>query len=115
MNVLHNGLEWLSRQQEKYVSSPVIYCRNNQQYSVPAVLGRTQYDIVDENGFTVTGHTIDFLIPASVLILIPQNGDQIISNGLIHEVIDLGEGCWQWCDPHGLTRRIHTNIYKEKQ
>jgi hypothetical protein len=113
MNLLRNGLEWLSRKQQEFVSSPVIYCRDNKQYSIHAVLGRTKYDIVDENGFTVSGHTIDFLIPASLLKLIPQSGDLILSNDLIYEVIDLGEGCWQWCDPHGITRRIHSSIYKE--
>jgi hypothetical protein len=113
MNMLQHGLEWLSRQQKQFVSSPVIYCHGNQQCQVNAVLGRTRYDIVDENGFTITGHAIDFLIPAADLDLIPQSGDQILSNGLIHEVIDLGDGCWQWCDPHGITRRIHTNIYKK--
>jgi hypothetical protein len=114
MNLLQNGLEWLSRKQEEFVSSPVIYCRDNKHYPVDAVLGRTKYDIVDENGFRVSGHSIDFLIPSSRLELIPVNGDQIISHDLIYEVIDLGEGCWQWCDPHGITRRIHTTIYKER-
>jgi hypothetical protein len=113
--MLQNGLEWLSRKQQKFVSSPVIYCRDNKQYPVLAVLGRTKYDIVDENGFTVAGHAIDFLIRAESLDFVPQSGDQILSNELIHEVIDLGDGCWQWCDPHGITRRIHTTIYKEKQ
>jgi hypothetical protein len=104
MNLLHNGLEWLSRKQQEYVSSPIIYCRDNKQYSVTAILGRTKYDIVDDNDFTVSGHALDFLIPSSVLTLIPATGDQIICNNLIHEVIDLGEGYWQWCDPHGITQ-----------
>ena len=42
MNLLHNGLEWLSRKQHEFVSSPVIYCRDNKQYQVHAVLGRTK-------------------------------------------------------------------------
>jgi hypothetical protein len=111
--MLQAGLEWLSQQQKKFVSSPVIYCRDDKQYPVDAVLGRTKYEIVDENGFRVASHAIDFLIRAADLVSIPQNGDWILSNDLIHEVIDLGDGCWQWCDPHGITRRIHTSIYKE--
>ena len=116
MNMLQNGLQWLSEKQKKHVSSKVLYCRDEKRYSVDAVLGRTKYEIVDENGFKVAGHTIDFLIAAADLPLVPQVGDQIISGNIVHEVIDLGgDGCWTWCDPHGIRRRIHTSIFKEKQ
>jgi hypothetical protein len=112
-NVLENGLQWLSQKQNQFASSQVVYCRNDKRYSVNAILGRTKYDIVDENGFRVAAHAIDFLIRAADIELLPQTGDAIIVNNIVHEVIDLGDGCWQWCDPHGITRRIHTNIYKE--
>jgi hypothetical protein len=113
MNMLQKGLNWLSRQQQKFMSSQVIYLRNEKEFIVNAVLGRTEYEVVDENGFRIAGHAIDFLIQSDEIELIPQSGDQIIANGLIYEVIDLGDGCWQWCDPYGITRRIHTTIYKK--
>jgi hypothetical protein len=32
----------------------------------------------------------------------------------VHEVLELGQaGCWCWCDPHGIRRRIHTRQLKE--
>jgi hypothetical protein len=114
MNILQNGLDWLSRQQNEFASSRVTYFRNEKELSVNAVLGRTKYEIIDENGFRIASHVIDFLIRSDELELIPQIGDTIHTENIIYEVIDLGDGCWRWCDPHGITRRIHTSIYKEK-
>ncbi len=115
MNLLQTGLQWLSEKQKKHVSSKVLYCRDDNKFSVDAVLGRTKYEIVDENGFKVVGHAIDFLIAAADLPLVPVVGDLIVSGNIVHEVNDLGDGCWTWCDPHGIRRRIHTSIFKEKQ
>jgi hypothetical protein len=106
-NILANGLQWLSRQQNQFMSSPMIYCRDNVQYSIRAVLGRTKYEIVDDNGFTVTSHTMDFLVDAKELPFDPQTGDRIIVQKTIYEVIDIGTGCWTWCEPHHIRRRIH--------
>ena len=115
MNLLETGLQWLSEKQKKHVSSKVTYCRDDKRISVDAVLGRTKYEIVDENGFKVAAHAIDFLIAAADLPLVPAVGDMIVSGNTVHEVIDLGgDGCWTWCDPHGIRRRIHTSIFKEQ-
>lgn len=116
MNMLENGLKWLSRKQKKHVSSKVLYRRGSRNYQdIDAVLGRTDFESVDENGFTITAHTIDFLIDASDLPLIPESGDLVVAGNIVHEVIELGsDRCWCWCDPHGIRRRIHTNIYKGK-
>ncbi|MDR2763125.1 MAG: hypothetical protein LBB88_11015 [Planctomycetaceae bacterium] len=114
MNILQNGLDWLSRQQNQFASSRVTYFRNEKELYVNAVLGRTSYEIVDENGFRIANHAIDFLIRSDELKLIPQIGDTILAENIIYEVIDLGDGCWRWSDPHSITRRIHTSIYKEK-
>ncbi|MDR1491459.1 MAG: hypothetical protein LBT05_01865 [Planctomycetaceae bacterium] len=114
-NMLENGLHWLSRQQKFHASSVVAYRRGDKQFLVHAVLGRTKYDSVDENGFRIASFATDFLIEAKELRLIPQAGDQIIVSQTIHEVIDLGDGCWRWCDPHEIRRRIHTGIFKGEE
>ena len=109
MNMLENGLHWLAKKQKQHVSSPVDYCRNELRHSVDATLGRTEYEIVDDHGFRITTHSIDFLINAADLDLIPKVGDQIICNEIVHEVLELGNSdCWCWCDPHSIRRRIHT-------
>ncbi|MDR3110412.1 MAG: hypothetical protein LBU65_12140 [Planctomycetaceae bacterium] len=89
-----------------------MYCRDNKKYPVGALLGRTRYEIVDESGFTVSSHTTDFLIEATVLPFELQTGDRIIVQESIYEVIDLGTGCWTWCDPHQIRRRIHTQFLR---
>jgi hypothetical protein len=110
-NILESGLQWLSKQQREFASSPVVYCRDEKEYPVGAVLGRTRYEIVDESGFTVSSHTTDFLIEPSALPFDPQTGDRIIAQESIYEVIDLGTGCWTWCEPHQIRRRIHTQLF----
>jgi len=109
MNMLENGLRWLADKQKQHVSSRVDYCRNEIRHSVEATLGRTKFDTVDDYGLRITAHAIDFLVSAADLDLIPQVGDRIISDEIVHEVLELGQsGCWCWCDPHGIRRRIHT-------
>lgn len=75
--MLLNGLNWLSAKQKKHVSSKVVYCRDDAKHSVDAVLGRTTFKSADENGFTITSHTIDFIIAASDLPLVPESGDLV--------------------------------------
>ncbi|GHT16634.1 hypothetical protein FACS1894189_0800 [Planctomycetales bacterium] len=113
-NIFGDGLQWLSNQQREFVSSPVVYCRDEKEYPVSAVLGRTRYEIVDDNGFTVSSHTTDFLIEATALPFDPQTGDRIIAQKSIYEVIDLGTGCWTWCEPHQIRRRIHSQLFTKQ-
>ena len=108
MNLLEKGLSWLAVKQKKYVSSRVVYKRGNQSFDVDAVLGRTTYEVADDYGFKIAAHSIDFLIHAAQLELTPQVGDRIIANSFTYEVLELGGECWRWCDPHRITKRIHT-------
>ena len=108
MDLLKDGLNWLSLQQSRYTSSPVVYKRGGDSYETIAVLGSTEFEVNDESGFTIAAHAIDFIINAASLDIKPKVGDQIVYNNIIHEVLDLGDGCWRWCDPHQISRRIHT-------
>jgi hypothetical protein len=105
--MLQDGLNWLSEKQSKHVSSEVLYIRDDKKFNINAVFGRTSYEIVDESGFKITGHSIDFLIASKHLPFEPKPGDIIESGNIVHEVSDLGDGCWAWCDPHGIRKRIH--------
>ena len=116
MNMLQNGLAWLAQKQKRHVSSRVYYYRDEICHPVNATLGRTKYDIEDEYGLRIMAHTTDFLINAADLDLVPQVGDQIVCDKIVYEVLELGQsGCWRWCDPHGIRRRIHTRQYKESK
>ncbi len=107
-NLLENGLKWLSGKQKKHVSSKVVYQVGDDTHEVNAVLGRTKYDTTDDYGLKISSHSVDFLIAHDELGLIPRVGHKIVYNGVVHEVLELGDECWRWCDPHGITRRIHT-------
>ncbi len=107
-NLLENGLKWLAGKQKKHVSSKVLYQVGDDSFEVDAVLGRTKYEIIEDYGFNIVAHSIDFLIAHDELGFIPKVGHRIIYNGITHEVLELGDECWRWCDPHGITRRIHT-------
>ena len=108
MNLLEKGLSRLAAKQKTHVSSVVSYKSGSKTFEINAVLGRTKYEITDEYGFKIAAHSIDFLIHAAQLDLTPQVGDQIIANSFIYEVLELGGECWRWCDPHRITKRIHT-------
>ena len=108
MNLLEKGLQWLSGKQKSHVSSVVSYKSGSKTFEINAVLGRTKYEITDDYGFKIAAFSVDFLVPASELPIIPKLGDQIIANTFIYEVLELGGECWRWCDPHRITKRIHT-------
>ncbi len=107
-NLLESGLKWLSGKQKMHVSSKVVYQVGDDSFEVNAVLGRTKYEITDDYGFKIAAHSVDFLIAHDELGLIPRVGHRIVYKDIVHEVLELGDECWRWCDPHGITRRIHT-------
>jgi len=113
-NMLQNGLAWFAKKQKRHASSRVWYYRDAICYPVNATLGRTKFDVEDEYGLRITAHSIDFLINAADLDLVPQVGDRIHCDNIVYEVLELGAaGCWRWCDPHGIKRRIHTKAIGE--
>jgi hypothetical protein len=76
-----------------------------------ATYGKTNYEVVDESGFTTGGHVWDFLILAVDLFGIePRPGDVIVVDGRQFEVLALGQDFrgWRWSDPYRQTYRIHT-------
>jgi hypothetical protein len=113
-DMLAKGLAWLARKQKKHVSQRVDYYRGNNCYHVDATLGQTKLDIDDGSGVRVTAHSIDFLIRAADLPIMPDVGDRVIFMDAEYEVLELpSSGCWRWSDPYAITRRIHTKQIKE--
>ena len=109
MNLLESGFRWLSKQQQQqFASSKILYVRGEESFKLDAGFGRTKYETSDDFGLKIAAFSTDFLIATSDLPLTPKIGDKIIANGITHEVLDLGDECWRWCDPHHITKRIHT-------
>ena len=83
------------------------YKSGTETYEVNAVLGRTKYEITDDYGLKIAAFSVDFLVSSSELPVKPKVGDQIVTKNVTFEVLELGGECWRWCDPHGVTKRIH--------
>ncbi|QDU71044.1 hypothetical protein [Mucisphaera calidilacus] len=108
-DLLRQGAQWLEQQRTTCCSSPVAYRRPPDSVTVNATYGKTDVEMADESGLTVRSHVTDFLILASELGFGPKQGDQIVADGRVYEVIYLaGEGPWRWSDPYRTTFRIHT-------
>jgi hypothetical protein len=109
-DILKSGMTWLNQQRQAHMSSLVVYRREG---IAPVALGathsRTDIEIADDYGATISAFVEDFLVPSDVPTFEPEAGDVIVADGRKYEVMNLGgEGCWRWSDPHRQARRIHT-------
>ena len=117
-DLLRQGVQWLEQQRATHCSSPVTYRRPSAgsgqatEAVIEATFGRTRYEVEDEHGLRVGAEVIDFLVSAEVFAPMfgePEAGDQIVTDGVVYEVMDLaGQGHWRWSDPYRTTMRIHT-------
>ena len=109
-DLLRDGLRWLDQQRQAHCSSAVTYSRGSTTATVMATYGRTEFEGLDDGGFRVTAHVIDFLITADAMpVDAPRVGDTITADSVTYEVMNLpGDGCWRWSDPYRTTLRIHT-------
>ena len=108
-NLLNTGLDWLEARMLGYCSDPVQYRRDGDTRIVAAVFGKTDIEVEDNTGISVSSFVWDFLIEAQVLAFEPQAGDVIVINNRRYEVMNLsGQGCWRWTGPNQKTYRIHT-------
>ena len=108
-NMLNSGLDWLEQRLMGFCSSPVDYRRDIESQTLDAVYGKTDIEVDDHTGISVSSFVWDFLIDAAALGMQPQVGDLIAVNGRFFEVMNLaGQGCYRWTGPNCKTYRIHT-------
>ncbi len=114
MDMLRAGLQTLHAWRDAHLAQAVIYRRGAEVWHLRATPGRTQYEVVQEDGLQVTGETVDFIVRAVDLVGgDPQPGDIIeMERGgtiAVFEVMDLGgQGHYRPGDPYGVSIRIHT-------
>ena len=110
-DLLRQGSQWLGDMLKQHASSQVTYRRGETELVVNATFGRTEYEVEDDYGLRVGAEVTDFLILGADLSPTfgePEAGDQIVTDGVVHEVMSLaGQGHWRWSDPHRTTMRIH--------
>ncbi|HOF17730.1 MAG TPA: hypothetical protein PK082_02380 [Phycisphaerae bacterium] len=118
-DILDWARRWLDGKRADHLARSVVYERGASSVEVDATPGRTVYEQASESGAVVHAVATDFILAAADLALgdepiEPRAGDRIYAQAadgrvIVHEVLDLGgAGCWQPCDPDGLTLRIHT-------
>jgi hypothetical protein len=117
-NLLETGAAWLADQLKSHASVDVIYQRENEQISVKATIGKTEFEIDDGSGVIQRVQSRDFLIHAADLILggvaaLPVAGDRIRetqgSQTFVYEVLAPGnEPHYRFSDPFRKLLRIHT-------
>jgi len=111
-DLLRQGSQWLEQQRSAHCSSQVTYRRGAQEQALSATFGRTQYEGSRTTCLVVAARVTDFLVTAAAFTPVfgePQAGDQVVADGVVHEVMSLGnQGHWRWSDPYRTTMRIHT-------
>lgn len=114
-NLLANGMAMLASVRAANMSETVTYHRGGTSVELAATVGATEYEVADDNGFTVTSRTQDFIVTASTLVLggiavLPEIGDRIRMTSAVpgrvevYEVMDMGDGPYRQTGP---SLRVH--------
>jgi hypothetical protein len=124
-DMLQQAAAWLDGMRQAHLSRTVEYSRGELSVELPATLGSTTYEVMDESGATVQAKATDFIVSADALVVggetvKPEPGDRInVPAGeklLVFEVLDLGgAGHYRPCDPGGRMLRIHAKQVGEEQ
>jgi hypothetical protein len=109
-DLLSSGAAWLESQRHQHLAKEVVYRRGPLQVTLRATVGRTEFELADEQGILQRVESRDFLVRADDLTFgIPQAGDVIVEGGLAFEVNSPGgTPAWRYSDPNRATLRIHT-------
>jgi len=116
-NLARRGAEWLHRKQRDHASQIVIYCRGEDRCQCEALIGKTEFEAIDEEGIATITESRDFLIRADELTLStgaiePRRGDTIHERHTKTTVVyEINAPKGQRCFARDLFRdrfRIHT-------
>lgn len=118
MDMIGDGLAWLTEELATYASKPAIYWRGADAVSIRATLDSKLLRIDDGlGGFRLEWTDLDILVPAVDLVLggqavTPRRGDRLEltlpSGAETYQVFPYGrEPAWRWEDPNQSIMRIH--------
>ena len=117
-DLLAQGSAWLETQRTRFATRQATYQRGAASVELPATIGRTVFQTVNDHSVIERTETRDYLILASHLVLnetasLPQRGDRIVEadggQTFIYEVLAPGkEPVWRYSDPYRQTLRVHT-------
>jgi len=119
-DLLQQGSDWLEEQRTRFMTRQVVYQRGAESVQLPATVGRTVFQTVDEHGIVIRTESRDYLVLADDLVLggtlaLPKAGDWVREeNGgmaSIYEVMaPAGESVYRFSDPYRRTLRIHSKL-----
>jgi hypothetical protein len=111
--MLSAGASWLTGQLKAAAGSVVTYRRGEEEATVTATIGRSQFEAANQSGVMEQWESRDFLISTADLPFgDPQRGDVIVENGTLvveYEVTSpRGVPEWHYGDAFRSIVRIHT-------
>lgn len=122
-DLLATGSAWLSGVLKDHVSQSIVYSRGESSVTIPdATVGRTEFEVIDQNQQLVRAESRDFIFDVSELVLasvvsLPEQGDLIVetigSETWTYEVMAPLPRTppWRYADPPYHSRlRVHTKL-----
>jgi len=124
-DLLADGATWLEQQRHEHLSHAVTYWRAGESLTLPATVGRTEWEENDEYGRVTRWESRDFLVRASDLSIggvatLPSPGDRITESDdsgkrWTYEVLAPGgAAAFRYSDPGRVTIRIHTKLVESE-
>lgn len=117
-DVLERGSLWLEAMRHEHQTTPVTYTDGQASVVLPATIGRTEFEQLNEYGVVQMIESRDFLIRAADLslngqVILPSAGHRIReedgANVFVYEVMAPGsQQPWRYSDPNLKTLRVHT-------
>jgi hypothetical protein len=124
-NLMQTGAAWLAAQLKAHASKTVTYRRTGETdlEDLAATIGRTEFELVTDDGHVTRFESRDFLVAAADLVLdgsvtVPQRGDRIIETigdaTLTYEVLpNASLPAFKYSDEFRNLVRIHTKLVTE--
>lgn len=117
-DMINSGAAWLDQQRRLHMAVNVVYQATGAMFpmTVPATIGLSRWDSMDQAGTITRYESRDFFISVSDVSADPVKGDTITEtvNGAdrIYRVsTPAGAGNhWTWADRGQRVRRIHTHL-----
>jgi hypothetical protein len=113
-DLISQGAAYFRQQADKHLSVQVEYRSTGSlvPVSVPAMVGMTRHDSMDQAGAITRIESRDFFISTDYLSAVPKKGDRVIDpDGNAYEVFaPFNSNAWLWADRQQKIRRIHTQL-----
>jgi hypothetical protein len=113
-DLISQGAAWFRQQADRHLSVLVEYKSIGSvvPVSVPAMIGMTRHESMDQAGSITRIESRDFFISTDYLSPVPKKGDRVIdADGTVYEVFaPFSNNAWVWADRQQKIRKIHTQL-----